>query len=149
MLTIHDLAFDRIAPLCADLCTADLRELDAAGIEDALAMMSDAVPHCLWAQEARWNDRAVAAFGVRPVPGKPMGIPWMLTTTHMDAAERAAVARAAERAVARMRADFPSLTNWVHAENARAIRFVRWLGFAVDEQLSGRNHAFRRFHWSR
>jgi GNAT superfamily N-acetyltransferase len=149
MLTIRPLEFDRIVPVAANLCAADMAELDAAGIEDAKAMLLDAVPHCCWAKEARWNDQSVAIFGVRPLEGRDVGVPWMLTTKHMEAAERAAVAMAAMRAVRQMRIEFPRLMNLVHAQNARAIRFIQALGFTVDDAPLGRGGAFRRFHWER
>lgn len=149
MLTVHDLEFDRVVPVAAALCAADMAELDAAGIEDVQAMLMEAVPLCQWAQEARWNGESVAIFGVRPIQNGKVGVPWMLTTVHMESAERAAVARAAARAVARMRAEFPTLINWVHAKNTRAIRFIEWLGFDVKEQRTGANAAFRQFTWRR
>lgn len=149
MLTIQPLTFDRIAYSAAMLCDADLEELDAAGIEDALSMLRDAVPSCLWAEEALWRGEPVAVFGVRPLPGGEIGVPWMLTTQRMEDAGRAAVARAAVRAVRRMRAEFPVLVNWVHARNERAIRLVEWLGFTVSQARCGPGAAFREFMWRR
>jgi RimJ/RimL family protein N-acetyltransferase len=149
MLTVHALSFDRIVSCAADIYAADRDELRAAGVEDATMMLLEAVPECLWAQEARWNGAPIAIFGVRPLPPGEVGIPWMLTTVHMQDAERAAVARAAVRAVRRMRADFPSLMNMVHAHNERALRFVEWLGFHVEHELTGPGYQFRRFSWRR
>ena len=147
MLTIHPLTFDRIVPVAANLCAADLRELDAAGIADATAMLRDALPLCSWAEDARWDGRSIAIYGVRP--HNEAGVPWMLTTMHMEHAERAAVARASVRAVRRMQSEHALLVNWVHAENERAIRFIRWLGFKVNEIPAGNGGQFRKFHWSR
>ena len=149
MLTVRPLTFDRIVPCAAELCAADMAELDAAGIEDARMMLVDALPTCSWAQEALWGERPIAIFGVRPLPGGSVGVPWMLTTVHMSGAERAAVARCAVQAVAKMRAEFPRLRNFVHASNARAIRFIKFLGFAVDSRPTGPNGAFYAFEWSR
>jgi RimJ/RimL family protein N-acetyltransferase len=149
MLTVHPLTPERIAPCMLSLRPADAEELSAAGIEDAITMLAEAVPDCLWADEARWNDAPIAVFGVRAMPGGEVGVPWMLATTELDNASRAAVARAAVRAVARMRRDFHTLTNIVHAANADAIRFVEWLGFHVEQDLTGPGYAFRQFHWSR
>lgn len=149
MLTIHPLDYDRIAPCMLSLRPADAEELSAAGVEDVLTMMREALPACSWAHEARWHDVPIAVFGVRPMPGGDVGVPWMLATTELDAASRAAVARASVRAVARMRSEFHTLTNIVHAANADAIRFVEWLGFHVEHELTGPGYAFRQFHWSR
>ena len=149
MLTIQPLTVDRIAPCASRICATDRAEMDAAGIADARLMLADALPWCTWAEEAQWHGEAIAIFGVRPLPGGEVGVPWMLTMQHMEQAQRAAVARAAWRAVTRMRSEFHTLTNWVHCRNARAIRLIQWLGFTVDERLCGPGAEFRRFHWSR
>lgn len=149
MLTTHELTFDRIVPCASNLCAADLAELDAAGIADACAMLSDALPLCSWAEEARWDGKPIAIFGVRPLPGGRVGVPWMLTTVHMTMAQRRAVAKASAAAVARMRAEFSTLKNFVHASNTRAIRFVQHLGFTVGAVPCGPNAAFLPFTWSR
>jgi hypothetical protein len=149
MLTLHALTFDRVVPCAAELCAADLAELDAAGIADARRMLCDALPLCSWAEEARWHGKSIAIFGVRPLPGGDVGVPWMLTMVHMDTAQRRAVAKAAADAVARMRSEFSTLKNFVHARNARAIRFVQHLGFTVGSDPVGPGAAFLAFSWSR
>jgi hypothetical protein len=149
MLDIRPLAFDRVVPVAAELWAADREELEAAGIHDAAAMLLDAVPLCSWAEEARWNGATIAVFGVRPLPGGEIGVPWMLCTFHMEQAEKAAVARAAVRAVSKMRAEFHTLMNLVHAKNLQAQRFVHWLGFDVDPTPVGPGGEFRRFTWKR
>ena len=149
MLTLLPLAADRVVPCLADLAPADRAELQAAGLADSVQQLVDALPTCTWAMEARWHGRAVAIFGVRPMPGSTAGIPWMLTMTGMAQADRAPIARAAVRAVRRMQAEFPRLVNWVHAENERAVRFVAWLGFRVERMPAGPGGRFWIFEWRR
>lgn len=148
-LTVHELTIDRVVPCLGDLHAADLDELQAAGIVDVHEMLMQALPLCSWAQEARWHGEPIAAFGVRPLPGGDVGVPWMLTMRRMDEAQRVAVARAAVRSVRRMRREFVALVNLVHRHNERAIRFVEWLGFRVEPEFTGPGYAFRRFHWRR
>ena len=148
MLTVRDLEFDRIVPIAADLCAEYMAELDAAGIADAVAMLREAVPWCLWVQEADWDGKPIAVFGVRPHHG--MGVPWMLTTAHMDGAASSAVAMAARRAVLRMRGDFSRLANLVHRRNERAIRFIEALRFNVHRDTPrGPRGEFYLFDWER
>lgn len=148
MLQILPLTVDRIAAVAADICAADQAELDAAGIADTVGMLLQAVPECAWVNEARWDGAPVAIFGVRSVGG--MGVPWMLTTCHMDGAASSAVAIAARRAVMRMRSDFSKLANLVHRRNKRAIRFVEALGFTVHRDTPrGPNAEFYLFDWER
>jgi hypothetical protein len=145
MLTIQPLTTDRIVYCASRLVLADRAELDAAGIGDAAQMLMGAVPECAWAEVALWESEPVAMFGVRPMGD--VGVPWMLTTISMRRAERAPVARAALRAVRRMRDEFAVLQNLIHADNASAIRFVRWLGFTVDPAPTGPGGRFRLFWW--
>lgn len=150
MLTIRPLTFDRIAYAAASLWPADREELDAAGIADCEAMLREALPDCAWAEEARWGDHAIAVYGVRPIAGRmSTGVPWMLTTTHMEGAERMPVFYAARGAVRRMRDQFDVLVNFVHGRNLRAQKFIRCLGFKIDETPTGPNGAFLRFKWER
>ncbi len=149
MLIVHTLTPDRIAPCALQLREADQAELDAAGVEDVIGMLSDALPDCSWASVAEWNGRPVFMYGVRPLPGGEVGVPWMLSTVHLEQAERVAVARLARQVVARMRAEFPVLTNLIHAENHDAIKFVKWLGFTVSDKLTGPEYKFRQFIWRR
>lgn len=149
VLTIHPLTADRIEPCISDLCALDRAELDAAGIADADALMRESLSLCEWAHEARWNGEPIAIFGVRAWPEREAGIPWMLTMNHMTRAQARAVASAATDAVARMRNQFPRLMNVVHRHNARAIRFVQWLGFHVEPDLIGPGKEFRLFSWSK
>ena len=149
MLTIHTLTPDRIVRCALSLRDADQAELDAAGVDDPAEILAEALPACSWSYEAQWNDRPVFMYGVRPMPGNEIGIPWMLSTVHLEQAERVAVARLARKVVKQMRAEFPVLTNMVHADNEDAIKFIQWLGFDVSERRVGPGEQFRQFMWRR
>lgn len=149
MLTLSSLTPAAIDDVVMSLRDSDAMELEAAGIADAAAMMHAALPSCAWAELARWNDEPIAMFGVRPLDGNEVGVPWMLTTVHMDRAQQDAVAWAARRAVRRMQREFPALTNLVHKGNAPAIRFIEALGFTLSDQLTGPGFEFRQFWWRR
>lgn len=150
MLTLHDFTTDRAREAVSMLCEADMQELSAAGIGDAVAMLAGAVPQCAWAVEARWNGKPVAVYGVRPLPGDDaVGVPWMLTTVHMESADSGVIAHAAMRAVRRMRREYRLLVNQAHASNERALRFIEALGFVIDPAPCGNGGEFRRFWWRR
>jgi hypothetical protein len=82
--------------------------------------MIDGVPLCM--------------FGVAPVgflmPG--YGRPWMVGTHRLDRHARLFL-RHCRHQVAVMHNHFPVLVNCVAAANTRAIRWLRWLGFQVDD----------------
>ena len=123
----------------------------------------------VWAAEGRTPLQALeAAFAVSPLcwtillgrapafccgvaPGVSLvgnvGIPWMLGTSLFTVAAPFA-ARWARGAVARMEALYPCLTNYAHADNATALRFLRWCGFTVAEtpcRLGHENELFYQF----
>lgn len=144
-LTIRDMTAHDIAPFLADLCEADRAELVAAGITDASSMLHRSLSSCSWAEYWEADGKPVAIGGV--VPAGEFGIPWMLTTRHAETVDRSAMTRAALRAVHKMMREHSTLQNWIHASNARAIRFVQWLGFDVEPALCGPGDAFHFFHW--
>lgn len=76
-----------------------------------------------------------------------IGVPWMLTT---DAVEQLPISfcRQGRREIAAMRAIKPKLESYVAADYVQAVRFLKLLGFDVDEpQPVGVDGAlFRRFH---
>lgn len=96
------------------------------------------------------DGRPEAMFGVVPTSllGST-GIVWMLSTDRMYECGRALVL-VGPRMIDAMLSDFRSLSNVVSAENARAIRFLRWLGFIVGGSVEMHGDvAFVPFHISR
>lgn len=60
-----------------------------------------------------------------------VGVPWALGTDLMDQMPRQ-VLHYSPRMLAVMMCEFSELVNWVHAENKRSIRWLKWLGFTVQ-----------------
>jgi hypothetical protein len=75
------------------------------------------------------------------------GMPWLLTTA---AVERVPVSfvRAARAHASEALKVYPMLANYVHAPYARAIWFLKLVGFTVDppEQIAATGEMFCRFH---
>jgi len=113
-----------------DLRPGDAREIEALGVglPEAVEMsMSRAV----WA-DAYLLDGAVAALvgvSVQSILGGE-GVPWLLTGTPVDRCKRDFL-RLTKAGVARMRRQFPVLTNFVHADYLQSLRWLRWLGFTI------------------
>ena len=76
-----------------------------------------------------------------------MGVPWLHTSAAIEAIKVSFV-REAKTEVAAMRAMRPMLENYVAADYDQAVRFIRLLGFTVDEPKPlGRNGGmYSRFH---
>lgn len=96
------------------------------------------------------DGRPEAMLGVMPLSLLGgTGVPWMLATDRMYECGRALVGLG-PLIVDTMADDFRHLENIVAAENKRAIRFLRWLGFIVagNAEIHG-GVAFVPFHLSR
>lgn len=140
MLTIEDFTAADLADLSQRLTTDDRAELEAAGLGvDCL----EGVP----AKALRWHGRLVCLFGV--VPQGAGGVPWMLCTDTLREVPRRQMTEVSRCVVAEWRARFDRLTNYVHRHHAQALRFVRWLGFTIDETPAGPDGQFYVFTWER
>lgn len=140
MLTIEDVTADDLVDLSARLTPDDRAELEAAGLGvDCL----EGVP----AKALRWHGRLVCLFGA--VPQGAGGVPWMLCTDTLRKVPRRQMAEVSRRVVTEWQARFDRLTNYVHCHHAQALRFVRWLGFVIDETPTGPGDAFFNFTWER
>jgi hypothetical protein len=80
-------------------------------------------------------------------PLSDLGIPWLHTSAAIEAIPRSFLMRGRQE-VATMRRLRPRLASYVDASYAQAVRFIKLLGFMVDEpQPIGVDGApFRRFH---
>lgn len=92
----------------------------------------------------------VCMFGVVPASLlSGTGAPWLIGS---EAIERHAITflRRSRPQVARMRASYQLLANYVALENVAAQRWLQWLGFTLEAPVAfGPDHAlFRPFSWS-
>jgi hypothetical protein len=86
-------------------------------------------------------------IGVAPVSiMSGVGSPWMLGTPVLDANSRVLVRRTPAY-IARMLRAFPHLVNFVHADNATSVRWLRRLGFTLHptEPYGARGEMFHKF----
>ena len=124
----------------------DAREIAAMGLSP-LAAFEQSMARSLWARAYLVDGEVAALVGlaVGSVLGG-IGAPWLLTGDPVDR-HRKLFLRETRRGVARMRAEFPQLANHVHAEYVEAIRWLRWLGFAIGPPQPRGPHGapFRRF----
>lgn len=77
------------------------------------------------------------------------GRPWMISTPGVER-HAALFARVSRDVMSGWQSTHRALSNFVHPDNRRAIRWLRWLGFRVDDttQPFGRlSRPFLRFQW--
>lgn len=121
-------ALDVIA-LAPRLRPADLREIAAGSGANPSAALQRGVEHSTVCWTAEVDGVPASMFGVGSL-GEGVGCPWLLGSDLIDRNPRAFV-RHARHYIRRMLDLYPTLRNFVHAENHRAVRWLTRAGFQI------------------
>lgn len=113
---------------------ADRDELMAvAGVEAEYALWRG-LQHSTAAWTGRVNGTIICLFGVAPI--EPMvarcGAPWLIGTTVLER-HATTFLRHGRFYVAEMQRRYHHLHNFVDSRNTKAITWLRWLGFMIEE----------------
>jgi hypothetical protein len=123
---------EQLAPRLRQL---DYQELEAARGFDMqpLEVLLDAWRISAVTYAAELAGQAIACWGVHPVSVMGgIGVPWLLTSDEITRRPLAA-ATLARPALGVLLDVYPRLIQWVDARHEPALRFVRWLGFHVED----------------
>lgn len=116
--------------LAPHLRGADRRELAALGA-DPLDSLVRGVRQSMPAYTARVNGEPAAMFGVCPLTRLSNHARiWLLGSDWVTRCPMVTL-RHTRRFVAAAQSRWPILSNWVHAENAIAVRWLQWAGFSL------------------
>lgn len=132
------------------LSAPDLAEVSAFG--DPLSLLWDSYARSRPPRTGLINDERCCMFGVTPVTAlSSFGVPWLLGT---DLLARYPVTflRYSRPYFEEMQATYRVLTNFVHDENVRSIRWLRWLGFEFSDYpapIGQHGERFYQFQWRR
>lgn len=86
----------------------------------------------------------VAIFGVAPHSlNRSVGIPWFLGTDAINNLKREML-KDSSYFVTKWSTEFHLLFNYVHEDNKRSIRWLKWLGFDVKDKVTEFNGEFFR-----
>lgn len=138
-----------MSKLGADLsrCTFDeykfvmgnLRDADKAEVEAAYGLPASQMIDELWefadgnAYAGRWNGKPVCVMGAaKESMLYDNGLIWMLGTPEIDKIASTFL-RHSIKWVRRQSEKFSLLYNYVDARNVKSIKWLRWLGFQLDE----------------
>lgn len=89
--------------------------------EFALTGLADGVPVCMWG-------------GVRASLIMSVGVPWMVTARALEQGEvAAAFIRRCKKSLQRFLKRYDILVNYVDARNYRAIRWLKYMGFTLQD----------------
>jgi len=123
-----------LAAVAINTREADIAELWAAGRmtpEQALDM-GDRFSNALVAVV---DGEPICAFGVTPISAATgLGAPWLVGTTRLDRYATMFIRRCRPSLQAVL-GDWLNLVNYVDARNARAIRWLSWLGFTIHPTI--------------
>ena len=127
-----------------ELRAGDAMEVAAMGATKDEAFRTS-LARSLWA-ETYLVDGAPAAMvglGLSALVGGH-GVPWLLTSPICERHRKRFLIES-RRQVARMLAEVSPLRNVVHADYARAVRWLAWLGFTLDAPVEINGAPFRPF----
>lgn len=135
---IRDAEESDVAAIVADIREADAIEMRLLGTDPESALL-EGLQSSSWARTALVDGVPVCMFGVaceNYMLGR--GVPWMLSANGIDRVKKRFV-KECRGVVDEMRQCHPVLGNVVHAENTRAIQWLKWLGFEFfgDIDLNG------------
>ena len=112
---------------------ADIDEVRAASNKDPLTAVTEGVKVSDFTSVAVINGDIVAVMGV--VKGSALtdnGVAWLLGTTFVDKHRREFL-ESSHKVLNAMLDICPELSNYVHAENKTSIRWLKWLGFQIND----------------
>lgn len=134
-----------VPPIVADARPADVIEFAALGYSVERAMVHG-MEVSDWTGTCLIDEVPVCMFGVAAVDILAgMGQPWLVTSNAVARHERMFLRRCRAVVDAMLRS-YPRLTNIVHDDNVRAIKWLRWLGFEFkDTPMVVNGVAFRQF----
>ena len=122
-----------IPELAARLREWDVTECRAMGHEPAAALR-DGLARSLWALTALVDGKPEAMMGVVPLSIiEGTGVPWMLGTEVVYRHGRDLL-RYGPAILSEMQETFPVMSNFVGADNARAIRLLRHWGWRISSK---------------
>lgn len=122
----------------------EITAFNGGNVRDILTKTPDMNKNAwVWERESKVH----AIFGVNPVPNMDrVGVIWMLATKTFDD-HFMVFAAACKAVVATMIGNYEYLFNYVHVENKKSIRWLKWLGFDVKpaEPIGVNGARFHRF----
>lgn len=102
------------------------------GIQDFVKAVQDSVDRSAFCYAFTVKGELACIIGVVPALGMfdPYGIPWMLGTDVVSRSQRALM-RTCRPYIRQMLQAYPTLFNYVHAQNHRAVRWLKCVGFLL------------------
>lgn len=122
-----------VVDLVVKMRQADVDELSALGLTDFVHEIQSSVERSAFSRTFTADGEVACILGVVPAAGlfDPYGIPWMLGTDLVTRNQRVLM-RECRPYIRLMLQAYPILFNYVHAENHRAVRWLKCVGFSLQ-----------------
>ena len=129
--TIRPAGNEDLTLLASQMRDIDRLEVEAMTGRDAASALMQFAPSSRRMTAGYADDRLVAVWGVSaPTLLSADATPWLLATDAIgDRDVRRTFLRLSRQEMERLVDGYRRLWNWVHADNAIAIRWLKWLGF--------------------
>lgn len=132
MISVRPMVEADILTIAAIAREADRMELEEGCGQTVASALAVGLRSSVAAHVICWDDIPLAAFGdVSHNPGAGIGVPWLVSTTAIEAHARPFL-RICKPLVNLMLARHCLLINYVDARNTAAIRWLEWLGFTMS-----------------
>lgn len=138
-----------VAHVAERMRAADVLECRLLGRHGPKEALVNGIAHSLWAFAAEVDGETQCIFGVASEGLlSEEGSPWLLGVDGIERHARELIA-GTKAYLARMQLEFETLSNYVHANNRNAIRYLRWCGFSFGEPVEVDGEAFLPFEMKR
>ncbi|WP_027859251.1 hypothetical protein [Marinobacterium jannaschii] len=119
--------------IAAHMRIADINEIWAASLSTPEESLIKGIKRSTPAMTGLVDGRPVAMFGVAPMSVMTgVGAPWLLGTDEVDQVSLSFL-KHSRAMVTQWKQDHALLYNYVDARNAASIRWLKWLGFTIQE----------------
>lgn len=123
-----------IKAVAANMRPMDALECRVVGGCEPLEALREGVAESIWSYAVEVDDTVICVFGIASdgLMGEN-GCPWLLAVNGFERHARTILTISKSHLI-RMREEFETLANWVHAHNRNAIRYLKFLGFEFGEE---------------
>ena len=140
-----------IEQIAADMRQSDVDEVWASHRHTPLQSLTSAMSSSDYRAVVVAGGVPIAALGLRMNSYlSDEGVPWLLSTNEALKHKREFLANTAE-VISDMLMLSPRLVNYVHANNKLSIRWLKWIGFTIDEPAESpvSKELFHKFHMTK
>ncbi len=124
---------EHVDHICARIRKPDLDELWATCMQKPITALQSGLKHSEVAMTAVVDDVPICVWGVvRESIMLNVGTPWMVGSRDLDK-EAVRFIRYCRDPVMKLFDNYDILENYVDSRNTRSIRWLKWLGFTIDD----------------